>query len=113
MRIWMQTLLPPAITMTLYFVVFGQLIGKRVGEMDGVDYMSFIVPGLIMMSVITSAYSNVSSSFFSNKFQHSVEELMVAPVHPLTMLFGYVRSEEHTSELQSRPHLVCRLLLEK
>src|SRR5690554_119836 len=90
MRIWMQTLLPPAITMTLYFVVFGQLIGKRVGEMDGVDYMSFIVPGLIMMSVITSAYSNVSSSFFSNKFQHSVEELMVAPVHPLTMLFGYV-----------------------
>lgn len=90
MRIWMQTLLPPAITMTLYFVVFGQLIGKRVGEMDGVDYMSFIVPGLIMMSVITSAYSNVSSSFFSNKFQHSIEELMVAPVHPLTMLFGYV-----------------------
>ena len=90
MRIWMQTLLPPAITMTLYFVVFGQLIGKRVGEMDGVDYMSFIVPGLIMMSVITSAYSNVSSSFFSNKFQHSVEELMVAPVNPLTMLFGYV-----------------------
>src|SRR5690554_4731604 len=78
MRIRMQTLLPPAITMTLYFVVFGQLIGKRVGEMDGVDYMSFIVPGLIMMSVITSAYSNVSSSFFSNKFQHSVEELMVA-----------------------------------
>ncbi len=90
MRIWAQTLLPPAITMTLYFVIFGQLIGKRVGPMDGVDYMAFIVPGLIMMSVITSAYSNVSSSFFSNKFQHSVEELMVAPVHPLTMLFGYV-----------------------
>lgn len=90
MRIWTQTLLPPAITMTLYFVIFGQLIGKRVGEMDGFDYMAFIVPGLIMMSVITSSYSNVSSSFFSNKFQHSVEELMVAPVHPLTMLFGYV-----------------------
>lgn len=90
MRIWAQTLLPPAITMTLYFVIFGQLIGKRVGDMGGVDYMAFIVPGLIMMSVITSAYSNVSSSFFSNKFQHSVEELMVAPVHPLTMLFGYV-----------------------
>lgn len=90
MRIWVQTLLPPAITMTLYFVIFGQLIGKRVGPMAGVDYMAFIVPGLIMMSVITSAYSNVSSSFFSNKFQHSVEELMVAPVHPLTLLFGYV-----------------------
>src|SRR5690554_4491988 len=90
MRIWAQTLLPPAITMTLYFVIFGQLIGKRVGDMGGVDYMAVIVPGLIMMSVITSAYSNVSSSFFSNKFQHSVEELMVAPVHPLNVLFGYV-----------------------
>lgn len=90
MRIWVQTLLPPAITMTLYFVIFGQLIGKRVGQMDGFDYMAFIVPGLIMMSVITSSYSNVSSSFFSNKFQHSVEELMVAPVHPFTMLLGYV-----------------------
>lgn len=90
MRIWAQTLLPPAITMTLYFVIFGQLIGKRVGEMGGVDYIAFIVPGLIMMSVITSAYSNVSSSFFSNKFQNSIEELMVAPVHPLTLLFGYV-----------------------
>ena len=90
MRIWTQTLLPPAITMTLYFVIFGQLIGKRVGQMDGFDYMAFIVPGLIMMSVITSAYSNVSSSFFSNKFQHSIEEMMVAPVHPITMLLGYV-----------------------
>lgn len=90
MRIWTQTLLPPAITMTLYFVIFGQLIGKRVGQMDGFDYMAFIVPGLIMMSVITSAYANVSSSFFSNKFQHSIEEMMVAPVHPITMLLGFV-----------------------
>lgn len=90
MRIWTQTLLPPAITMTLYFVIFGQLIGQRIGQMDGFDYMAFIVPGLIMMSVITSAYSNVSSSFFSNKFQHSVEEFMVAPVHPLTVLLGYI-----------------------
>ena len=63
-RIWQQTLLPPAITMTLYFVIFGQLIGSRIGQMGGVDYMSFIVPGLIMMSVITNAYANVSSSFF-------------------------------------------------
>lgn len=90
MRIWTQTLLPPAITMTLYFVIFGQLIGSRVGQMDGFDYMAFIVPGLIMMSVITSSYANVSSSFFSNKFQQSVEELMVAPVHPITVLLGYV-----------------------
>jgi ABC-2 type transport system permease protein len=88
MRIWQQTLLPPAITMTLYFVIFGTLIGSRIGEMGGVDYMSFIVPGLIMMSVITNAYGNVSSSFFSNKFQRSVEEMMVAPVHPVTILLG-------------------------
>ena len=89
-RIWQQTLLPPAITMTLYFVIFGNLIGPRIGDMGGVDYMSFIVPGLIMMSVITNAYGNVASSFFSNKFQRSVEELMVAPVHPGTILLGYV-----------------------
>ena len=90
MRIWQQTLLPPAITMTLYFVIFGNLIGPRIGRMDGVDYMSFIVPGLIMMSVITNAYGNVASSFFSTKFQRSIEELMVAPVHPATILAGYV-----------------------
>lgn len=89
-RIWQQTLLPPAITMTLYFVIFGNLIGPRIGDMGGVDYMSFIVPGLIMMSVITNAYGNVASSFFSNKFQRSVEEMMVAPVHPGTILLGYV-----------------------
>ncbi|MCA6065189.1 ABC transporter permease [Thalassolituus marinus] len=90
MRIWQQTLLPPAITMTLYFVIFGQLIGSRIGEMDGVGYMAFIVPGLIMMSVITNAYANVSSSFFSNKFQRSVEEMMVAPIRPITILAGFV-----------------------
>ena len=90
MRIWQQTLLPPAITMTLYFVIFGQLIGSRIGDMDGVDYMSFIVPGLIMMSVITNSYGNVASSFFSNKWQRSVEELMVSPVRPITILIGYI-----------------------
>lgn len=90
MRIWQQTLLPPAITMTLYFIIFGNLIGSRIGEMGGVDYMSYIVPGLIMMSVITNAYGNVSSSFFSNKFQRSVEEMMVAPVYPITILLGFV-----------------------
>ncbi|MAK90896.1 MAG: ABC transporter permease [Oceanospirillaceae bacterium] len=90
MRIWQQTLLPPAITMTLYFVIFGQLIGSRIGDMDGVNYMSFIVPGLIMMSVITNSYGNVASSFFSNKWQRSVEELMVSPVRPITILIGYI-----------------------
>jgi ABC-2 type transport system permease protein len=90
MRIWQQTLLPPAITMTLYFIIFGNLIGSRIGPMDGVDYMAFIVPGLIMMSVITNAYGNVSSSFYSNKFQRSIEEVMVSPVFPSVMLAGYV-----------------------
>ena len=69
MRIWPQTLLPPAITMSLYFVIFGNLVGSRIGEMGGYSYMEFIVPGLIMMAVITNSYANVSSSFFSSKFQ--------------------------------------------
>ncbi len=90
MRIWPQTLLPPAITMALYFVIFGNLIGSRIGEMGGYRYMEFIVPGLIMMSVITNSYSNVASSFFSTKFQHSVEELLVSPVPNWTILLGYV-----------------------
>lgn len=90
MRIWPQTLLPPAITMALYFVIFGNLIGARIGEMDGLPYMDFIVPGLIMMSVITNAYSNVVSSFFGSKFQRNIEELMVAPVSNHVILIGYV-----------------------
>ena len=90
MRIWQQTLLPPAITMTLYFIIFGNLIGSRIGEMSGLNYMSFIMPGLIMMSVINNAYSNVSSSFFSNKFQRSIEELLVAPVPNSVILAGFV-----------------------
>lgn len=90
MRIWQQTLLPPAITMTLYFIIFGNLIGSRIGEMSGLNYMSFIMPGLIMMSVINNAYSNVSSSFFSNKFQNSIEELLVAPVPNTVILWGFV-----------------------
>lgn len=89
-RIWPQTLLPPAITMCLYFVIFGNLIGSRVGEMDGFNYMQFIVPGLIMMSVITNAYANVVSSFFSMKFQRSIEELLVSPLPNWVILLGYV-----------------------
>ncbi|MFT4837277.1 MAG: ABC-2 type transport system permease protein [Psychromonas sp.] len=90
LRIWVQTLIPPAITMTLYFVIFGNLIGKRIGEMSGFSYMSFIVPGIIMMAVITNSYSNVASSFFSAKFQRNVEELLVAPVPNYIIIWGYV-----------------------
>ncbi len=90
LRIWVQTLVPPAITMTLYFVIFGSLIGSRIGEMGGFDYMAFIVPGLIMMSVITNSYSNVASSFFSAKFQRNIEELLVAPVPNYIIVLGYV-----------------------
>ncbi|MFD1384047.1 ABC transporter permease [Rhodanobacter aciditrophus] len=90
MRIWPQTLLPPAITMTLYFAIFGNLIGSRIGEMGGFTYMQYIVPGLIMMSVITNSYSNVASSFFSAKFQHSIQELLVSPTPNWVVLAGYV-----------------------
>lgn len=90
MRIWVQTLVPPAITMTLYFIIFGSLIGSRIGDMGGFSYMEFIVPGLIMMSVITNSYSNVASSFFSAKFQRNVEELLVAPVPNYIIVLGYV-----------------------
>ena len=90
LRIWVQTLVPPAITMTLYFVIFGSLIGSRIGDMGGFSYMEFIVPGLIMMSVITNSYANVASSFFSAKFQRNVEELLVAPVPNYIIVLGFV-----------------------
>lgn len=89
-RIWPQTLLPPAITMTLYFVIFGNLVGHRIGEMGGFDYMQYIVPGLIMMAVIQNSYGNVVSSFFSTKFQHSIEEMLVSPMPPYVILTGFV-----------------------
>lgn len=90
LRIWVQTLVPPAITMSLYFVIFGSLIGERIGMMGGFSYMEFIVPGLIMMAIITNSYSNVSSSFFSAKFQRNVEELLVAPVPTWVVIMGFV-----------------------
>jgi len=90
LRIWVQTLVPPAITMSLYFVIFGNLIGSRIGDMGGFSYMEFIVPGLIMMSVITNSYSNVASSFFSAKWQRNVEEMLVAPVPNWVIVAGYV-----------------------
>lgn len=90
MRIWIQTVLPAAITMALYFIIFGNLIGPRIGEMDGLPYMDFIVPGLIMMSVINNAYSNVVSSFFSSKFQRHIEEMLVSPVPNYLILLGFL-----------------------
>ncbi|WKD50938.1 ABC transporter permease [Microbulbifer spongiae] len=89
-RIWPQTLVPPVITMSLYFVIFGSLIGSRIGNMDGYPYMEFVVPGLIMMSVITNSYANVASSFYSAKFQRSVEELLVSPTPNWAVMAGYV-----------------------
>ena len=89
-RIWVQTLVPPVITTSVYFIIFGNLIGGRIGEMGGFSYMEFIVPGLIMMSVITSSYSNVASSFFSQKFQKNIEELLVAPVPTHVIIWGFV-----------------------
>ena len=90
LRIWPQTLLPSAITMSLYFVVFGTLIGSRIGNMGGFTYMEFVVPGLIMMAIVTNSYSNVVASFFGSKFNHSVEELLVSPTPNYVILMGYV-----------------------
>ena len=90
LRIWPQTIVPPVITTTLYFIIFGRVIGARVGEMSGVTYMEFIVPGLVMMSVINSSYQNVVSSFFSSKFQRHVEEILISPMHNATLLAGYI-----------------------
>lgn len=90
LRIWVQTLVPPVITITLYFVIFGNLIGRRIGEMNGYNYMDFIVPGLVLMSVINNAYANVVSSFFGQKFQRSIEELLVSPVPNYVILAGFV-----------------------
>ncbi len=89
-RIWPQTLLPPAITTTLYFLIFGKLMGERIGTINGSAYMDYIVPGVILMSVISHAYSNVVSSFYSTKFQRNIEELIVAPVPNWVILAGYV-----------------------
>ena len=90
-RIWTQTLIPPVITMTLYFVIFGKLVGSRIGTIEhGFSYIQYIVPGLVMMSIINNSYMNISSSFFGAKFQRSVEEMLVAPMSNWTILIGYV-----------------------
>ena len=90
LRIWVQTLVPPAVTMSLYFIIFGSLIGPRIGTMDGLDYIQFMIPGLIMMSVITNSYANVTSSFYSVKFQRSIEELLVSPMPNWAILLGFI-----------------------
>ncbi len=89
MRIWLQTLLPPVVVTALYFIIFGNLIGPRIGSMDGFDYSQFIMPGLVMMAVITNSYSNVVSSFYSAKFHRSIEEMLISPMPGYLILLGY------------------------
>lgn len=90
MRIWIQTIMPPAITMALYFIIFGGLIGSQIHDIAGFSYMQYIAPGLIMMSVITNSYTNVVSSFYIIRFQKSVEEVLVSPLPNSLILLGYV-----------------------
>jgi ABC-2 type transport system permease protein len=89
-RIWVQTIIPPVITMSLYFVIFGNLIGSQIGDMDGVRYMDYIVPGLIMMAVITNSYANVVSSFYGCKFHHHIEEMLVSPLPNYLIILGFI-----------------------
>jgi ABC-2 type transport system permease protein len=89
-RIWIQTVLPPVVTTALYFIIFGNLIGPRIGPMEGFDYMEFIIPGLIMMAVITNSYANVVSSFYGSKFQRHIEEMLISPVPNYIILTGFV-----------------------
>jgi ABC-2 type transport system permease protein len=89
-RIWIQTLVPPAITMTLYFLIFGTLIGRRIGQMSGFNYMDYIAPGLILMSVITNSYGNVVSSFFSAKYNRHLEEMLVSPMPDWIIVVGHM-----------------------
>ncbi|RAP38233.1 ABC transporter permease [Candidatus Marinamargulisbacteria bacterium SCGC AAA071-K20] len=89
-RIWSQTLLPSVITITLYFLIFGNIIGARLGSIGGYTYMQFIVPGLIMMAVINNAYSNVVSTFFSAKFQRNIDEMLVSPLSFVAIILGFL-----------------------
>ena len=89
-RIWVQTLLPPAITMALYFIIFGKLIGEQIGDMEGFRYIDFIVPGLILMSVISNSYANTVSSFYFSRWNKHIDELLIAPVPNWLILAGFV-----------------------
>lgn len=90
LRLWQQTLLPPLVTMFLYFLIFGQLVGSRVGEIHGQPYIVFITPGIIMLSMLTNTYANVASSFFIEKFVRSVEEMIYAPVRTISIVLGFI-----------------------
>jgi ABC-2 type transport system permease protein len=89
-RIWVQTIIPPVVMVGLYFIIFGNLIGQRIGEMDGMSYVDFIMPGLVMMSIITNSYANVVSSFYGAKYSHYIEEMQIAPIPNIIILLGYV-----------------------
>jgi ABC-2 type transport system permease protein len=89
-RIWMQTIVPPAVTTTLYFLIFGKLIGPRIGDIHGVSYMQYIVPGLIMMAIITNSYANVVASFYGSKFQKNLDEMLVSPMPDYIIVLGYM-----------------------
>ena len=90
MRIWVQTIVPPVVMVGLYFIIFGNLIGSRIGDMDGMRYIDFIMPGLVMMSIITNSYSNVVSSFYGAKYSHHIEEMLIAPIPNIIIILGYV-----------------------
>lgn len=89
-RIWVQTIVPPVITTVLYFIIFGNLIGSQIGDMDGYKYVDFIMPGLIMMAIITNSYANVVASFYGSKFAKHIEEMLVSPIPNVIILLGFV-----------------------
>ena len=89
-RIWIQTIIPPAVMVCLYFIIFGNLIGQKIGDMDGMAYIDFIMPGLVMMSIITNSYANVVSSSWGAKYSHYIEEMQIAPIPNIVILLGYV-----------------------
>ena len=90
LRVWKQTIVPPVITTTLYYVIFGQFIGSRIGTVGGMDYMQFIVPGLVMMSLIMNSFSHVVGSFYMAKFQKTIEEILVSPTPYWIVIFGFI-----------------------
>ena len=90
LRVWKQTIVPPVITTTLYYVIFGQFIGSRIGQVGGLSYMEFIVPGLVMMSVILNSFSHVVSSFYMAKFQKTIEEILVSPTPYWVIILGFI-----------------------
>lgn len=90
LRIWVQTLIPPVITVALYFVIFGNLIGSQIGNIGQFTYMEFIVPGLVLMALISNSYANVVSSFYGAKFQHNIEEMLISPLPNYVILIGFM-----------------------